>query len=207
MWTHHLHGAASGYLKTAVPSASAISPGGLRRLRPFQRRHPGPAGRGVTLMITVDCGITGNEEIDFAKAARRWAGGELSGSRRRHFQPTADMTLEQVDHLAQLDLMVPGIPARCSPCWGHGGQRSGRGPGQAPETAAQQGVPAGLTPFFFSHAGGRRSVGARLPGGCSLLFAGQHLPGHHHSAIAAGGPASSLTPSRHEAESLTCCTA
>ena len=49
----------------------------------------------------------------------------------------ADMTLEQVDHLAQLEPYGSGNPR---PVFArHGGQRSGRGPGQAPETAAQQG--------------------------------------------------------------------
>ncbi|MFR7894365.1 MAG: hypothetical protein ACLU38_10150 [Dysosmobacter sp.] len=50
------------------------------------------------------------------------------------------MTLEQVDHLAQLEPYGSGNPRPVFSLAGrHGGQRSGRGPGQAPETAAQQG--------------------------------------------------------------------
>ena len=32
----------------------------------YKRQIQGLRDKGVTLMITVDCGITGNEEIDFA---------------------------------------------------------------------------------------------------------------------------------------------
>ena len=54
------------YLRRCAPGACAISPAGWRTATASAATPSSPAQPGATLMITVDCGITGNEEVAFA---------------------------------------------------------------------------------------------------------------------------------------------
>ena len=115
----------------------------------------------------------------------------------------ADMTLEQVDQPGPAGaLRRRQSPAGVRPAGRHGGQRPARGTGQASEAAAAARAPAGLTPFSSPC----RRPRAHLEPGCrvdaAFYLQANTFRGNTTLQLQLVDLRPSLTPSRHEAESL-----
>ena len=102
----------------------------------------------------------------------------------------ADVTLEQVDQLAQLEPYGAGNPRPVFALLGATVDSvQAVGQGKHLKLRLSKG-PCRFDAIFFSMTA---EAAAQLEPGCrvdaAFYLAGQHLPGHHHPAIAAGGPA------------------